>query len=134
MHEGLPWWLSSKESTCQCSRHRFDPWGWKIPHATMQLSLCWAQEPQLWSPSALEPMLCNSRSHHSQTKQKQKGTRGLGCLSPWLWCWYHMSLHRSRLFKLHTLSMCSFLIYKLYLNKTVFFLNQNIIYMTSSSR
>ena len=22
---GLPWWLSGKESTCQCRRHRFDP-------------------------------------------------------------------------------------------------------------
>ena len=23
---GLPWWLSGKEPTCQCRRHRFDPW------------------------------------------------------------------------------------------------------------
>ena len=22
----LPWWLSGKESTCQCRRHSFDPW------------------------------------------------------------------------------------------------------------
>ena len=22
----LPWWLSSKESACQCRRHGFDPW------------------------------------------------------------------------------------------------------------
>ena len=28
---GLPWWLSSKESACQCRRHRFDPWDGKIP-------------------------------------------------------------------------------------------------------
>ena len=28
---GLPWWLSGKESVCQCSRHRFDPWIRKIP-------------------------------------------------------------------------------------------------------
>ena len=28
---GLPWWLSGKESTCQCRRHRFDPWVGKIP-------------------------------------------------------------------------------------------------------
>ena len=30
----LPWWLSGKESACQCRRHRrrgFDPWVWKIP-------------------------------------------------------------------------------------------------------
>ena len=25
------WWLSSKESTYQCRRHRFDPWVRKIP-------------------------------------------------------------------------------------------------------
>ena len=24
-------WLSSKEPTCQCRRHRFDPWVGKIP-------------------------------------------------------------------------------------------------------
>ena len=29
---GLPWWLSVKESTCQCRRrHGFDPWVGKIP-------------------------------------------------------------------------------------------------------
>ena len=29
--QGLPWWLSGKESTCQCRRHRFNPWVRKIP-------------------------------------------------------------------------------------------------------
>jgi len=28
---GLPWRLSGKDSTCQCRRHRFDPWSGKIP-------------------------------------------------------------------------------------------------------
>ena len=28
---GLPWWLSGKESTCQCRRHGLDPWVKKIP-------------------------------------------------------------------------------------------------------
>ena len=28
---GFPWWLSSKESSCQCSRHRFSPCVGKIP-------------------------------------------------------------------------------------------------------
>ena len=28
---GLPWWLSGKESTCQCRRCGFDPWVGKIP-------------------------------------------------------------------------------------------------------
>ena len=27
----LPWWLSGKESTCQCRRHCFHPWVGKIP-------------------------------------------------------------------------------------------------------
>ena len=27
----LPWWLSGKESTCQCNRHGFDIWVKKIP-------------------------------------------------------------------------------------------------------
>ena len=28
---GLPWWLSGKESVCQCRRGDFDPWVGKIP-------------------------------------------------------------------------------------------------------
>ena len=36
----LPWWVSDKESACQCRRHGFDPWSRKIPHALEQLSLC----------------------------------------------------------------------------------------------
>ena len=28
---GLPWWLSGKESTCQCRRCEFNSWGMKIP-------------------------------------------------------------------------------------------------------
>ena len=28
---GLPWWLSGKESTCQCRRHGLDPWVRKTP-------------------------------------------------------------------------------------------------------
>ena len=30
--QGLPWWLSGKESACQCRRHGFTPWSGKIPH------------------------------------------------------------------------------------------------------
>ena len=30
-HAGLPWWLSGKESTCQCRRHVLDPWVGRIP-------------------------------------------------------------------------------------------------------
>ena len=35
---GLPWWLSGKESACQCRKHKFDPWSGKIPHASEQVS------------------------------------------------------------------------------------------------
>ena len=31
--EGLPWYLSSKESPCHYRRHKFDPWSGKIPGA-----------------------------------------------------------------------------------------------------
>ena len=37
---GLPWWLSGKESTCHCRRHKVDPWSGKIPRAVEQLSPC----------------------------------------------------------------------------------------------
>ena len=44
---GFPQWLSGKESTCWCRKHRFDPWSGKIPQAagqrrpcTQVLSLC----------------------------------------------------------------------------------------------
>ena len=36
---GLPWQLSSREFTCQCRRHWFDPWLVKITHMSEQLSL-----------------------------------------------------------------------------------------------
>ena len=42
--KGLPWWLSGKESTCQCRRHWFETSSGKIPHAKEQLS------PSLESP------------------------------------------------------------------------------------
>ena len=44
---GLPWWLSGKESTCQCRRH-----GSQIPYpnAVERLSPCATTiEPVLWS-------------------------------------------------------------------------------------
>ena len=36
----FPWWLSGKESACQCRRHRLDPWSKEIPYAVEPLSLC----------------------------------------------------------------------------------------------
>ena len=58
-HLTLSRWPSSKESSCQCRRHVFDPWSRKIPHAVEQLSP-WATttEPVLWSPEAVTTEAC----------------------------------------------------------------------------
>ena len=77
--EGLSWRLSGQESTCQCRRHGFALWSGRVPHAEEQLSLIatttetvlWSLETttaeathhSFWRPRALEPMLCNKRSH-----------------------------------------------------------------------
>ena len=87
--QGLPWWLSVKESVCQCGRRsRCGSWWGKISHALEQLRPCIiAIEPVLQSsgaattdapmccnygcPYTLEPVLRNERSHH-----KEKPARG----------------------------------------------------------
>ena len=57
--QGLPWWLSGKEPTCQCRRGRFNPWVRKIP---------WSRQ---WQPT---PVFLPGRSH---------GQRSLTGYSPW---------------------------------------------------
>ena len=55
----LPWWLIGKESTCECSRHRFDPWSRKIPHAAEHVTPCAAAtECVLQSPGVAVPEAC----------------------------------------------------------------------------
>ena len=59
--QGLPWWLSGKESAWQCRRHMFYPWSGKIPHPACRrvakshvlqlLSLCCGA----WELQLLEP-------------------------------------------------------------------------------
>ena len=49
--EGLPWWLSGKESACQCRRHRCDPWSRRF------------HKPQSNQVCALEPGSCSSWAH-----------------------------------------------------------------------
>ena len=56
---GLPWWLSGKETACQCRRPRFDPWVGKIPWRTK------------WQPT---PVFLPGESH---------GQRSLAGYSPW---------------------------------------------------
>ena len=55
----LPYWLSGKESTCQCRRHGFSPWVRKIP---------WRRKWQV------PPVLLPGNSH---------GQRSLAGYSPW---------------------------------------------------
>ena len=50
---------SMVESTCQCRRHQFDPWVWKMP---------WRRK---WQPT---PVLLPGKSH---------GQRSLASYSPW---------------------------------------------------
>ena len=60
--QGLPWWLSGKESACQClqcRRRGFDPWVRKIP---------WRRA---WQPT---PVFLPGKSH---------GQRSLVGYSPW---------------------------------------------------
>ena len=53
---GLPWWLSSKESTWQWGRHGSNPWSGKIPHAMEQPRPCTTTtESVLLSPGATDP-------------------------------------------------------------------------------
>ena len=55
----IPWWLSGKESTCQCRRRGFKPWSRKTPQTVEQLQ----GEQQPLSPPGLHPVLCSRRSH-----------------------------------------------------------------------
>ena len=56
---GLSWWLSGKETACQCRRHGFDPWVGKI----------------LWSRKWwLTPVFLPGKSHRE---------RSLAGYSPW---------------------------------------------------
>ena len=56
---GLPRWLSGKESACQCKRHGFDPWVRKTP---------WRRK---WQPT---PVFLPGKSH---------GQWSLAGYSPW---------------------------------------------------
>ena len=55
------WWLSGKESTCQCRRQGFKPWSRKAPHATGQLSP-WATTTEPWCCNYWSPWNPSLRS------------------------------------------------------------------------
>ena len=67
--EGFPGGSVVKKCACQCKRHRFDPWSWKIPQAVEQLSPCatvLSLCSRAWKPTALEPKLRNKSNHHNE--------------------------------------------------------------------
>ena len=72
----LPWWLSGKESTCQCRRHGFNPWSGKIPHAVEKLTPCITTEPTCcnsWSPRTLGPVFHNRRCSAMRNPHTARG-------------------------------------------------------------
>ena len=77
--QGLPWWLSGKESACQCRRHGFNPWSGKIPRARGQQSpFSMTTEPVLlspgattWKPMCLKPEV-PKKNHHSEILTRHK--------------------------------------------------------------
>ena len=71
---GLPWWLSGKESTCQCKRHRVTRRPRKISDALERLSLCGGRR-----PGARELRLRKARSHAPRRPRPASGKRGALC-------------------------------------------------------
>ena len=74
MYLGIPWWPSGWGSACQRRAHGFDPCIWLIPHATEQQSpratIAAPTRHNNRSPHALEPVLCNRRSHQQWEAQE----------------------------------------------------------------
>ena len=72
---GLPWWLSGKESTCQCRRCGFKPWVGKMPWRRK-----WQPTPILFpgkshgqrSLTGYRPWGCRRVRHNLATKQQQE--------------------------------------------------------------
>ena len=64
---GFPWWLSDKDSTCQCRRHGFDTWVRKIPWRRKWQPTSAMHQAQ-WSPERPlpPPVSLASQSHHDK--------------------------------------------------------------------
>ena len=71
--EGRAWWLSTKESACQCRRHGFNSWSGKIPHAPEQLGSCaTTTEPVLWSLGTTATEACAPQREATATRSPQR--------------------------------------------------------------
>ena len=71
---GCPWWSRGYESAWQGRERGVDPWSGRIPHAAEQLSPCatlLSLSATAWSLGALEPSLCNKRSHCNENRALQ---------------------------------------------------------------
>ena len=62
-NHGLPWWLSSKEFACQCSRHGVESWIQKIPWKRK-----WQPTPYLEKPMTEEAGRLQSRVAKNWTR------------------------------------------------------------------
>ena len=79
---GLPWWLSGKESTCQCRRHRVDPrvgkipWGRKWP-LTLSVGFSYLENPT--DRGAWWATVHSVEKHSDMTAIKQQQSNILLC-------------------------------------------------------
>ena len=70
-HGRLPWWLSDKESSCQCRGPGFNPWVWNIPWrrewlpTTVTWRISWTEE-----PDRLPSMGSQKVGHNLATEQQ----------------------------------------------------------------
>ena len=65
---GFPWWLSGKESACQCRGCGFDPWSRTIPQAAEQLGPCATSH---WA-CALSPGAATPAAHAPESRALQQ--------------------------------------------------------------
>ena len=78
--QGLPWWLSGKESACQCGRRGFDPWVRKIPWRRAWLPAPvflpgespWTEEPGRLQSMGLQRVGHGWATNHTHTQHKIK--------------------------------------------------------------
>ena len=89
--QGLPSWLSGKESTCQCRRHGFDPWSGKTAHAVKQPSLCAATT----KPAQLGPRAATTEALMPSSPQAAP-TEGHALWSMWSAIGEAMTMKSSR--------------------------------------
>ena len=76
-YEGLPWWLSGKESAYQCRRHRFDPWSRDPTCCRATKFMCfnhwaYAQEPGSHNYWVHKPQLLKPVCPRAHGRQQEK--------------------------------------------------------------